>query len=95
MRTTMAWNQQFAVAMPKKVFVGDDSPGFAIRLACKDVRLAWMGFTPLVGRGAHATMERAIEMGKGDRDTAALMFIREKELGIEVRQQSPASKNAA
>ena len=100
MRTTMAWNQQFAVAMPKKVFVGDDSPGFAIRLACKDVRLACeaaeaMGFKALVGRGAQATMERAIEMGKGDRDTAALMFIREKELGIEVRQQSPALKNAA
>ena len=92
MRTTMAWNQQFAVAMPKKVFVGDDSPGFAIRLACKDVRLACeaaeaMGFKALVGRGAQATMERAIEMGKGDRDTAALMFIREKELGIEVRQK--------
>ena len=57
MRTTMAWNQQFAVAMPKKVFVGDDSPGFAIRLACKDVRLACeaaeaMGFKPLVGCGA-------------------------------------------
>ena len=100
MRTTMAWNQQFAVAMPKKVFVGDDSPGFAIRLACKDVRLACeaaeaMGFTPLVGRGAHATMERAIEMGKGDRDTAALMFIREKELGIEVRQKAAALKSAA
>ena len=100
MRTTMAWNQQFAVAMPKKVFVGDDSPGFAIRLACKDVRLACeaaeaMGFTPLVGRGAHATMERAIEMGKGDRDTAALMFIREKELGIEVRQKPVAVKSAA
>ena len=40
MRTTMAWNQQLAVAMPKKVFLGDDSPGFAILLACKVVRLA-------------------------------------------------------
>lgn len=93
MRTTMAWNQQFAVAMPKKAFVGDDSPGFAIRLACKDVRLACeaaetMGFVVPVGRGAQATMERAIEMGLGDRDTAALMFIREKELDIQVRQRS-------
>ncbi len=91
MRTTMAWNQQLAVAMPKKVFLGDDSPGFAIRLACKDVRLACeaaegMGFTAAVGRGAQATMDRAIGMGLGDRDTAALMFIRERELGIEVRQ---------
>lgn len=100
MRTTMAWNQQLAVAMPKKAFVGDDSPGFAIRLACKDVRLACeaaetMGFEALVGRAAQATMERAIGMGLGDRDTAALMFIREKELGIEVRQQPSALKKAA
>ena len=99
MRTTMAWNQQLAVAMPKKVFVGDDSPGFAIRLACKDVRLACeaaqtMGFEALAGRAAQATMERAIAMGLGDRDTAALMFILEKKLGIQVRQQAPTAQAA-
>ena len=92
MRTTMAWNQQLAVAMPKKAFLGDDSPGFAIRLACKDVRLACeaadqMGFEASVGRGAQATMERAMAQGLGDRDTAALMFLREKARGIEIRQQ--------
>jgi 3-hydroxyisobutyrate dehydrogenase-like beta-hydroxyacid dehydrogenase len=92
MRTTMAWNQQLAVAMPKKAFLGDDSPGFAIRLACKDVRLACeaadqMGFEASVGRGAQATMERAMAQGLGDRDTAALMFLREKALSIEIRQQ--------
>ena len=92
MRTTMAWNQQLAVAMPKKAFLGDDNPGFAIRLACKDVRLACeaadqMGFEASVGRGAQATMERAMAQGLGDRDTAALMFLREKALGIEIRQQ--------
>jgi 3-hydroxyisobutyrate dehydrogenase-like beta-hydroxyacid dehydrogenase len=96
MRTTMAWNQQLAVAMPKKAFLGDDSPGFAIRLACKDVRLACeaadqMGFEASVGRGAQATMERAMAIGLGDRDTAALMFLKEKALGIEIRQQ-PATK---
>ncbi len=100
MRTTMAWNQQFAVAMPKKAFLGDDSPGFAIRLACKDVRLACeaaeqLGFEATVGRGAQATMERAIGMGLGDRDTAALMFIRERELGIEIRQQPAPVQKAA
>lgn len=99
MRTTMAWNQQFAVAMPKKAFKGDDSPGFAIRLACKDVRLACeaaeqMGFQAAVGRGAQATMERAISMGLGDRDTAALLFIREKELDIEIRQEPAAAVSA-
>lgn len=100
MHTTMAWNQQLAIAMPKKAFVGDDSPGFAIRLACKDVRLACeaaegMGFEALVGRAAQGSMDRAIAMGLGDRDTAALLFIREKELGIEVRQQPAAAKPTA
>lgn len=100
MRTTMAWNQQFAVAMPKKAFLGDDSPGFAIRLACKDVRLACeaaqaMGFEAKVGRGAQATMEAAITAGLGDRDTAAIMFMREKDLGIQVRQQPAPLKKVA
>ena len=40
-------------------------------------------------------MDRAIGMGKGDRDTAALMFIREKELDIQVRQKPVAVKSAA
>ena len=91
MRTTMAWNQQLAVAMPKKAFLGDDSPGFACRLAGKDVRLACevaeaQGFEALVGRAAQATLDRAGKMGMGDRDTAVLMKIRENELGIQVRQ---------
>ena len=95
MRTTMAWNQQFAVAMPKKAFLGDDSPGFAVRLACKDVRLACdlaeqQGFRAEVGRAAQRTMEQAIERQLGDRDTAVLMKIREEQLGIEVRQGVPA-----
>ena len=93
MSTTMARNDQLFVAMPKKAFKGDDSPGFAIRLACKDVRLACeaaetMGFEARVGRGAQATMDGAIATGLGDRDTAALMFILEKKLGIEVRQSA-------
>ena len=95
MRTTMAWNQQFAVAMPKKAFLGDDSPGFAVRLACKDVRLACelaeqQGFTAEVGRAAQRTMEQAIARDLGDRDTAVLMKIREEQLGIQVRQSVPA-----
>ena len=94
MRTTMAWNQQLAVAMPKKAFLGDDSPGFAVRLACKDVRLACelaeaQGFNAEVGRAAQSTMEKAIAMGLGERDTAALMKIRENQLGITVRQGVP------
>lgn len=90
MKTTMAWNNQLAVAMPKKAFAGDDSPGFMVKLAAKDVRLAVelataQGFDAPLGRATQVTLERAIEMGLGERDTAALMMIRERELGIEVR----------
>ena len=81
--------------MPKKAFLGDDSPGFAVRLACKDVRLACelaeaQGFKAELGRAAQSTMEKAIAMGLGERDTAALMKIRENQLGIKVRQGVPA-----
>ena len=90
MKTTMAWNQQLAVAMPKKAFIGDDSPGFMVKLAAKDVRLACnaavaLGFQALVGEGALATLDRAAAMGYAERDTAALLKIREDELGIQVR----------
>jgi 3-hydroxyisobutyrate dehydrogenase-like beta-hydroxyacid dehydrogenase len=96
MKTTMGWNQQLAVALPKKAFVGDDSPGFMVKLAAKDVRLAvaaarQQGFEPLVGNGALATLDRAAQLGRADRDTAALLFLREEELGIRVR---PATVSA-
>jgi 3-hydroxyisobutyrate dehydrogenase-like beta-hydroxyacid dehydrogenase len=97
MKTTMGWNQQLAVALPKKAFVGDDSPGFMVKLAAKDVRLAvaqarQQGFEPLVGAGALATLDRAAQLGRADRDTAALLFLREEQLGIRVR---PAASTAA
>ena len=90
MKTTMGWNQQLAVALPKKAFLGDDSPGFMVKLAAKDVRLAvaqarQQGFEPMVGAGALATLDRAAQLGRADRDTAALLFLREEELGIRVR----------
>jgi 3-hydroxyisobutyrate dehydrogenase-like beta-hydroxyacid dehydrogenase len=96
MKTTMGWNQQLAVALPKKAFLGDDSPGFMVKLAAKDVRLAvaaarQQGFEPLVGNGALATLDRAAQLGRADRDTAALLFLREEELGIRVR---PATASA-
>jgi len=93
MKSTMGNNVQLYVAMPKKAFKGDDSPGFMIKLAGKDVRLAVelarkQGFEPLVAAGAQATLDRAAKMGLGERDTAALLFLREKELGIKVRPKT-------
>ncbi len=90
MSTTMARNDQLFVAMPKKAFKGDDSPGFIVKLGSKEVRLAVelakaQGFDALVGRAAHETLERAAKRGCAERDTAALMKIREDALGIKVR----------
>jgi 4-hydroxybutyrate dehydrogenase / sulfolactaldehyde 3-reductase len=90
MKTTMAWNNQLGVAMPKKAFKGDDSPGFMIKLACKDVRQAVelgrrQGFEPHVGAASQKMMEEAMDAGFADRDTAALLFILEDKLGIKVR----------
>ena len=67
MRTTMAWNNQLAVAMPKKAFLGDDSPGFMVKLAGKDVRLAvelrrGAGLRAAARRARHGrTLERAMD----------------------------------
>lgn len=93
MKTTMAFNNQLYVAMPKKAFKGDDSPGFMVKLAGKDVRLAVelaraYGFDALVGRAAQESLDRAGRLGYAERDTAALMKIREDELGIQVRLPS-------
>ena len=40
LRTTMAWNNQLAIAMPKRPLAGDFAPGFMMKLAHKDCRLA-------------------------------------------------------
>ncbi|MBU6498296.1 MAG: NAD(P)-dependent oxidoreductase [Rhodospirillales bacterium] len=100
MKTTMSNNAQLYVAMPKKAFKGDDSPGFMVKLACKDVRQAVelaraQGFEPLVGAACQKTLEEAIDKGFGDRDTAALMRIREDQLGIKVRETGVAAGRAA
>ncbi len=100
MKTTMSNNAQLYVAMPKKAFKGDDSPGFMVKLACKDVRQAVelgraQGFEPLVGAACQKTLEEAMAKGFGERDTAALMRIREDQLGIKVRPAGAAAGRAA
>jgi 3-hydroxyisobutyrate dehydrogenase-like beta-hydroxyacid dehydrogenase len=100
MKTTMANNAQLYVAMPKKAFKGDDAPGFMVKLACKDVRQAVelaraQGFDPHVGAACQKTLEEAMAKGFADRDTAALMRIREDQLGIKVRQGQAPLKQVA
>ena len=77
-KTAMALNHQLYVDMPKKTFQGDDSPGFAVKLADKDMRLAVelakaYGFNALVSRAAQESLNRAGKMGYVDRVIAALM----------------------
>lgn len=86
----MAWNSQLAVNMPKKAFVGDFEPGFMIKLARKDVRLALQlvrqsGLEPRFGAAAFAALNDAIDAGMGDKDTAAMLLLQERKAGTTVR----------
>jgi 3-hydroxyisobutyrate dehydrogenase-like beta-hydroxyacid dehydrogenase len=90
LRTTMAWNNALAFALPKRPLVGDFSPGFMMKLAHKDCRLALrmveaLGVPAPVGRAALASLEQGLERGLQDHDVGALLKLREQEAGVEVR----------
>jgi 3-hydroxyisobutyrate dehydrogenase-like beta-hydroxyacid dehydrogenase len=90
LRTTMAWNNALAIALPKRPLVGDFNPGFMMKLAHKDCRLALqmvesLGVDAPVGRGAFASLEEALRRGLHDRDVGALLKLREEAAGVRVR----------
>jgi len=90
MRTTMAWNNQLAINAPKKAFVGDFEPGFMVKLARKDVRLArelvrQAGIQPRFGDAAFAALDEAVDEGSGDKDTAVMLQLLERKAGTTVR----------
>jgi 4-hydroxybutyrate dehydrogenase/sulfolactaldehyde 3-reductase len=90
MRTTMAWNNALAIAMPKRPLAGDFSPGFMMKLAHKDCRLALqmvegLGVTAPVGRAALASLEEGLSRGLADHDVGALLKLREEPVGVTVR----------
>jgi 3-hydroxyisobutyrate dehydrogenase-like beta-hydroxyacid dehydrogenase len=90
LRTTMAWNNQLAIAMPKRPLVGDFSPGFMMKLAQKDCRLALqmvdaLGVPPPVGHAALASLEEGIRHGLQDMDVGSLLKLREEQAGVTVR----------
>ena len=94
-RTTMAWSSQLAVAMPKRPLAGDFSPGFMMKLAHKDCRLALqmteaLGVASPVGRAALASLEEGIGRGLANDDVGALLKMREQAAGVEVRLRAPA-----
>ncbi|MEO8849160.1 MAG: NAD-binding protein, partial [Casimicrobiaceae bacterium] len=89
-RTTMAWSNQLAIAMPKRSLAGDFEPGFMMKLAHKDCRLALqmvdgLAVSAPVGRAALASLDEAIAGGLADADVGALLKLRESAAGVTVR----------
>jgi 3-hydroxyisobutyrate dehydrogenase-like beta-hydroxyacid dehydrogenase len=94
LRTTMAWNNALAISLPKRPLAGDFAPGFMMKLAHKDCRLALameegLGVAAPVGRAALASVEEALKRGLQDHDVGALLKLREDSAGVEVRLASP------
>jgi 4-hydroxybutyrate dehydrogenase / sulfolactaldehyde 3-reductase len=92
LRTTMAWNNALAIALPKRPLAGDFSPGFMLKLAHKDCRLALqmadgLGVAAPVGRAAFASLDEAMQRGLADDDVGALLKLREEPAGVEVRSR--------
>jgi 3-hydroxyisobutyrate dehydrogenase-like beta-hydroxyacid dehydrogenase len=94
LRTTMAWNNALAIALPKRPLAGDFTPGFMMKLAHKDCRLALqmvegLGVEAPVGRAAFASVEEAMRRGLADDDVGALLKLREEAAGVRVRLATP------
>src|SRR5690349_13125593 len=90
LRTTMAWNNALAIALPKRPLTGDFHPGFMMKLAHKDCRLALqmvesLGVPAPVGRAAFASLDEGLKKGLQDYDVGALLKLREEAAGVEVR----------
>jgi 3-hydroxyisobutyrate dehydrogenase-like beta-hydroxyacid dehydrogenase len=90
LRTTMAWNNALAIALPKRPLAGDFAPGFMMKLAYKDCRLALqmvetLGIAAPVGRAALASLAEGLARGLQDDDVGALLKLREESAGVSVR----------
>jgi len=90
LRTTMAWNNQLAIAMPKRSLLGNFEPGFMMKLAHKDCRLALqmvdsLGVDAPVGRATLASLDEGIRHGLQDLDVGAMLKMREEQAGVTVR----------
>ncbi|MBL8700865.1 MAG: NAD(P)-dependent oxidoreductase [Alphaproteobacteria bacterium] len=90
MQKTMAWNSQLAVAFPARPLKGDFEPGFMLRLAHKDCRLALamnaaMGLKTPVGAATLAACQEGLDQGYGGKDVGVLLKLREDPAGVRVR----------
>ena len=90
LRTTMAWNNSLAIAMPTKALAGDFAPGFMLKLAQKDCRLAVrmvdsLGVTAPVGHATLAALDEGMRNGLKDMDVGSMLKMREEQAGVTVR----------
>ncbi len=90
MQKTMAWNNQLAVAFPVRPLKGDFAPGFMLKLAHKDCRIALsmideMGLDAPVSRATLAACRDGMDKGFGDNDVGVLLKMREDKAGVKVR----------
>ncbi|WP_417021039.1 NAD(P)-dependent oxidoreductase [Candidatus Phyllobacterium onerii] len=95
MKTTMAWNNQLAIALPKKGLAGDFSPGFMVKLGQKDQRLALTMARALevdtpVGTAAFDVLTKAAQSGFSELDVTSVLRLREEQAGIQVRAKPNA-----
>ena len=90
LKTTMAWNNQLAVAMHMRALKGNFDPGFMVKLAHKDCRLALamdrdLGVDAPVGAATLKVLQEAIDKGLAGNDVGALLKLREDSAGVQVR----------
>jgi len=90
LKTTMAWNNQLAIAMHNRALKGDFEPGFMVKLAHKDCRLAMsmnesLGLKAPVGAATLAALQEALDEGLATKDVGSLLRLREKAAGVTVR----------
>jgi 3-hydroxyisobutyrate dehydrogenase-like beta-hydroxyacid dehydrogenase len=90
LKTTMAWNNQLAISMQKRSLMGDFTPGFMMKLAHKDCRLALsmvesLGVAAPVGKATLASLTEGLDKGLQDHDVGALLKLREEPVGVKVR----------
>lgn len=93
---TMAANAALSTSLPKKALQGDFAPGFMVKLAQKDVRLAVamaeaVGISARVGRATLAALAAAVERGMAEDDVSSLLRLREQEAGVRIRLASSAA----
>jgi 4-hydroxybutyrate dehydrogenase/sulfolactaldehyde 3-reductase len=76
--------------MHARALKGDFEPGFMVKLAHKDCRLAIgmneeLGVSSPVGAATLAALAEAMEHGLSNKDVGAVLKLREDEAGVTVR----------